>query len=231
VQCTFSLYRLYDEHRRYISNSYAVLSTFAARVDACPATSVQAGRLQPMIRRFDMPVARSSCSADPESVSSNPLDLGMVWLRATRWGVAMVKRAYPFIRNLRRHSCGNDPAPNRDLAPRLWPLSGLLETNRLQSSSRRTAMRQAEPPSSSRSSLFLIGQNSRGNWVVQDQRGVCGGLFVDRAEALRFAMFENGNRPQAVVMVPGVFELDMSRKAGTAYLPPNIDAPRKRRVA
>jgi hypothetical protein len=37
-----------------------------------------------------------------------------------------------------------------------------------------------------------------------------GGLFVDRAEALKFALFENGHRPQAVVMVPGILELDMS---------------------
>jgi hypothetical protein len=74
-------------------------------------------------------------------------------------------------------------------------------------------MVKGEPPSSSsNSSLFLIGKNSRGNWVVQDQRGLCGGLFVDRAEALKFAMFENGNRPQAVIMVPDVLELDMSRK-------------------
>jgi hypothetical protein len=64
-----------------------------------------------------------------------------------------------------------------------------------------------------RTSLFLVGKDSRGNWVVQDEEGLYGGLFVDRAEALRFAMFENGNRPQAVIMVPGVFELDMSRKA------------------
>ena len=46
--------------------------------------------------------------------------------------------------------------------------------------------------------------------VVQDQSGLCGGLFVDRAEAVKFAMFENGNRPQAVIMVPGILELDMS---------------------
>lgn len=71
-------------------------------------------------------------------------------------------------------------------------------------------MRQAEPPLSSKSSLFLVGQNGRGSWVVQDPRGLRGRLFVDRAEALRFAMFENGNRPQAVVMVPGILELDMS---------------------
>jgi hypothetical protein len=29
-------------------------------------------------------------------------------------------------------------------------------------------------------------------------------------------MFENGNRPQAVVMVPGVLELDLSRNAAAA---------------
>jgi hypothetical protein len=74
-------------------------------------------------------------------------------------------------------------------------------------------MVKGEPPSAScpNSSLFLIGKNSRGNWVVQDQRGLRGGLFVDRAEALKFAMFENGNHPQAVIMVPDVLELDMSR--------------------
>jgi hypothetical protein len=77
-----------------------------------------------------------------------------------------------------------------------------------------------------------MGQNSRGNWVVQDQRGMCGGLFVDRVTALRFAMFENGNRPQAVVMVPGVFELDMKRGAGNvSWRPLNIDSHHKRRAA
>ncbi|HEY4405400.1 MAG TPA: hypothetical protein VGN55_12210 [Xanthobacteraceae bacterium] len=69
-------------------------------------------------------------------------------------------------------------------------------------------MNQAEPPSS-HSSLFRVGKDSHGHWVVQDQQGLRGGLFLDRAEALKFAMFENGNRPQAVIMVPGVLELDM----------------------
>jgi hypothetical protein len=84
--------------------------------------------------------------------------------------------------------------------------------------------------SSSRSQLFFIGKDSRGNWVVQDQQGLCGGLFIDRAEALRFAMFENGHRPQAVVMVPGVFELDLSGKPSVVEKPPVIDtdAPQAR---
>jgi hypothetical protein len=75
-------------------------------------------------------------------------------------------------------------------------------------------MGQLEPPSGSAaplSRMFHIGRNSRGNWVVKDQKGLCGGLFVDRAEALKFAMFENGNRPQAVIMVPGILELDIGR--------------------
>jgi hypothetical protein len=74
-------------------------------------------------------------------------------------------------------------------------------------------MRQSEPPSArapSPSRLFRIGRNSRGNWVAQDQHGLCGGLFVDRTEAVKFAMFENGHQPQAVVMVPGILELDIS---------------------
>jgi hypothetical protein len=48
--------------------------------------------------------------------------------------------------------------------------------------------------------------------VVQDQEGLCGGLFIDRTEAVKFAMFENGHCPQAVIMVPGILELDLSAK-------------------
>ena len=94
-------------------------------------------------------------------------------------------------------------------------------------------MKYVESPSpepSSRIPLFMIGKDSRGNWVVQDNQGSCGGLFVNRAEALKFAMFENGNRPQAVIMVPGIFELDMSRKAGPAdHLRDNV--PHLRQLA
>jgi hypothetical protein len=77
-------------------------------------------------------------------------------------------------------------------------------------------MKQAEPPSLSRCITpfhFMMGRDSRGNWVVQDEDGLCGGLFVDRVQALRFAMSENGNRPDAVIMVPGVFELDLGNKS------------------
>jgi hypothetical protein len=59
-------------------------------------------------------------------------------------------------------------------------------------------------------STFLIGKDSRGRWVAQKQHGHTGGLFVNYAAALKFALFENGNRKDAVVTVPGVFELALA---------------------
>ena len=60
-------------------------------------------------------------------------------------------------------------------------------------------MGRAEVPRMFESSLFLMGQDAHGNWVVQDQRGMCGGLFADRATALRFAMYEMaiGRKPSS----------------------------------
>src|SRR5262245_23399019 len=76
-----------------------------------------------------------------------------------------------------------------------------------------SAMDKAEPPSAPRAnSLFRIGKNRRGQWVVQDQSGFCGGLFVSRADAVKFEMFERGYRPQGVIVVPGILELDLRGK-------------------
>ncbi len=66
------------------------------------------------------------------------------------------------------------------------------------------------------SRMFMIGKNKCGQWVVQDQDGLYGGLFKERLEALRYALFENGHRPHAVIMVPGIFELDLSRRSRAA---------------
>lgn len=79
-------------------------------------------------------------------------------------------------------------------------------------------MNKGEPPScaNSEAPLFLIGKDSHGRWVVQDKSGLRGGLFRGRAEALKFAMFETDHRPQAVIMVPGVLELNMSSQSPTA---------------
>jgi hypothetical protein len=77
--------------------------------------------------------------------------------------------------------------------------------------------KQAEPPSWLRPPLFMVGQDRRGNWVVKDQKGMCGGLFVDRDAALRFVRAENGYRLQAVVMVSEALELEMSRNQSALH--------------
>ena len=66
--------------------------------------------------------------------------------------------------------------------------------------------------------------------MVQDQSGARGGLFADRAEALRYVRFENGSQPPVVVAVPGVLELDLNRKPMTAARFAD-NATRERRVA
>jgi hypothetical protein len=68
--------------------------------------------------------------------------------------------------------------------------------------------KQVEAPSWLRPPLFMLGQDLRGNWVVQEQKGARGGLFVDREAALRFVRAETGRQPRAIVMVSEILELD-----------------------
>jgi hypothetical protein len=75
-----------------------------------------------------------------------------------------------------------------------------------------------EPPpcDGSQSPRFFIGKNSRGNWVVQDERGFRGGLFLDRIQALKFVKSENAGGAPAIVVMKEPFELDMTRVLGLA---------------
>jgi len=74
-----------------------------------------------------------------------------------------------------------------------------------------------EPPSCSPlSSIVFIGKNSRGQWVAQEQNGLYGGLFVNRAQAVKYALFENGHHPETIVELSRGIELDMHGKAHTA---------------
>jgi hypothetical protein len=66
---------------------------------------------------------------------------------------------------------------------------------------------ELEPPS--RSPLLFIGRNRCGSWVVRDQSGTRGGLFVSQTEALRYAMIEADYRPNSIVMAAGFLELDL----------------------
>jgi hypothetical protein len=76
-------------------------------------------------------------------------------------------------------------------------------------------MKQTEPPSCS-SSIVLIGKNDRGRWVAREQHGLFGGLFVSRAAAVKFALFENGNRPDAIFDAAHVLDLH-SNSASLAF--------------
>ena len=57
-------------------------------------------------------------------------------------------------------------------------------------------------------SCLFVGRDRAGHWVVKDARSLCGGLFANRNEAIRFAMYECQRRPQSVIMLPDGLELD-----------------------
>jgi hypothetical protein len=81
------------------------------------------------------------------------------------------------------------------------------------------------PGTHSRPPHFLVGRNSRGQWVVRDQHGRSGGLFNSRAEALRFAFRERGEAPGAVVLVPDVLELfEAPRNGAVSPVPGDNEA-------
>jgi hypothetical protein len=85
-----------------------------------------------------------------------------------------------------------------------------------------------EPPSCS-SSLVFICKNGRGQWVAQEQNGLFGGLFVSRANAVRYALFENGHRPEAIIETAGLIELDMNALPFTPAT--SVERLQQRRVA
>jgi hypothetical protein len=69
------------------------------------------------------------------------------------------------------------------------------------------------PSCSSSSAIVFIGRDSRGHWVAQEQNGLYGGLFVNRAQAFKYALFENGHHRETIVELSRRIELDMSRRS------------------
>lgn len=77
-----------------------------------------------------------------------------------------------------------------------------------------------EPPScSSPSTIVFIGRNSRGQWVAQERNGLFGGLFVSRAQAVKYALFENGHHPEMIVELSRGVELDMGGDKSAPTIP------------
>ena len=89
-------------------------------------------------------------------------------------------------------------------------------------------MKLVEPPScSSASTIVFIGKNRRGNWVAQEQNGLYGGLFVNRAQAVKYALFENGHHPETIVELSGEIELEMGGKlASSDHIPAAVNTRR-----
>ena len=82
-------------------------------------------------------------------------------------------------------------------------------------------MKLVEPPSCrSASTIVFIGKDKGGHWVAQEQNGLYGGLFVNRAQALKYALFENGHHPEMIVELSREIELDMRGKPASSDRPP-----------
>ena len=71
-------------------------------------------------------------------------------------------------------------------------------------------MAQLESKSASKLNepLFLLGQNSHGQWVIRELHGRMEGLFLARKEAIRFALYESGCRNPSVIPVKGPLEME-----------------------
>ena len=68
-------------------------------------------------------------------------------------------------------------------------------------------MGQSTPVASPSQPRFLIGRDRDGFWIVRDESGLIGGLFVTEAAARHFAEFESDHRPGAVIAARGLLSL------------------------
>ena len=85
-------------------------------------------------------------------------------------------------------------------------------------------MKLVEPPScSAASTIVFIGRNRRGQWIAQEQNGLYGGLFVSRAQALKYALFENGHHPETIIELSRGIELNMHGSRSSAGRPAASD--------
>ncbi|MBM7488010.1 hypothetical protein ACVWWI_006443 [Bradyrhizobium sp. USDA 3686] len=57
--------------------------------------------------------------------------------------------------------------------------------------------------------IVFVGKNRAGNWIAREKRGAFGGLFINRAEALKYALFKNGRQPENIIEVAREIELDI----------------------
>jgi hypothetical protein len=68
-----------------------------------------------------------------------------------------------------------------------------------------------------RLSRFVVGQDGDGHWVVWDRLALCGGSFVNRGDAVRYARFESEGSAGQVTLSSDVvrFEVTPRRLRGS----------------
>ncbi len=85
-------------------------------------------------------------------------------------------------------------------------------------------MKFVEPPScSSPSTIVFIGKNRRGSWIAR-QNALYGGLFINRAQAVKYALFENGHHPETIVELSREIELDIGGTTRPVQMSSRVDA-------
>ncbi|MCP1835488.1 hypothetical protein J2R76_003825 [Bradyrhizobium sp. USDA 4532] len=65
------------------------------------------------------------------------------------------------------------------------------------------------PSRNSAPRIVFVGRNRAGNWVVREQLGAFGGLFVNRAQAMKYALYEIRRQPESIIEVTREIELDI----------------------
>jgi hypothetical protein len=63
-------------------------------------------------------------------------------------------------------------------------------------------------------SLFFVGRNQSGFWVARESEGRCGGLFLFKGSAVRFAREQSSPRGCATMLVEHTIELDVPNHGG-----------------
>ena len=88
--------------------------------------------------------------------------------------------------------------------PRCWHFADSLRGAKLADFSGEIESTSPKEPSS-----VVVGRDGQDHWIVVETNGLCGGLFVDEASAMRFAREETHWRPGAVhkTCLPMIFRL------------------------
>jgi hypothetical protein len=78
--------------------------------------------------------------------------------------------------------------------------------------------------------LFFVGRNQSGFWVARESEGRCGGLFLFKGSAARFAREQSSPRGGATMIVEHTIELDLSNQGSrlAELIATTIDIVRRR---